>query len=112
MENSSNTTIYFIIDWDDKNITKSDDHAAGVSFIINHTWTKPGKYNITVTVSDDQHSAMTKKTMEIYPSNNAGVNIPESSNFLLILLALLALMVLLLLFLLAKRTKDKDDEEK
>jgi len=112
MENSSNTTISFIIDWDDTNITKSDDHAAGISFIINHTWTKPGKYNITVTASDGQHSAMTKKTIDIYPSDDAGVNIPESSNFLLILLALLALMILLLSFLLGKRGKDNDNEEK
>jgi hypothetical protein len=79
--------------------------------MVNHAWTKPGEYNITVTASDGHTDATTKKTIEIYPPIDSG-KIPQSSNFLLILLALLALMFLLFFLLLGKRRKDEEDEEK
>jgi chitodextrinase len=110
--NDSNSDIKFIINWDDGNIIESGNHTAGSLFIINHTWKKPGQYNITVTASDDQTDATTKKTIEIYAPKDSGTKIPESSNFLLVLLALLALMVLLLIVLLGKRSKDEEDKEK
>jgi chitodextrinase len=109
--NDSDSIIKFIIDWDDGNINQSDNHAAGSLFMVNHAWTKPGEYNITVTASDSHTDATTKKTIEIYPPNTSG-KIPESNNFLLILLALLALMFLLFFLLLGKRRKDEEDEEK
>jgi chitodextrinase len=104
--NDSNSDIKFIIDWDDGNIIESGNNTARSLFIINHAWTKPGEYNITVTAYDGQTDATTKKTIEIHPPLDSGAKIPESSNFLLILLALLALMLLLLFFLLAKRRKN------
>jgi chitodextrinase len=109
--NDTTSNIKFIIDWDDGNNSESGNHAEGLLFMINHTWTKPGEYNITVTVSDDQTAATTRKIIEIYPPNASG-KIPESSNFLLILLALLALMFLLFFLLLGKRRKDEEEEEK
>jgi chitodextrinase len=109
--NDSNSDIKFIIDWDDGNIIESGNNTARSLFIINHAWTKPGEYNITVTAYDGQTDATTKKTIEIHPPLDSGAKIPESSNFLLILLALLALMLLLLFFLLAKRRKNEEEEK-
>jgi chitodextrinase len=105
--NDTTSNIKFIIDWDDGNISESGNHAEGLLFMINHTWTKPGEYNITVTASDGQTAATTSRTIEIYPPINSG-KIPQSSNFLLILLALLALMFLLFFLLLGKRRKDEE----
>ncbi len=109
--NDSESLIQFIIDWGDGNISESGHVAAGSFYVINHTWTQLGGYNITITATDGQDNAITKRTMKIIPSINSGAKIPESNNFLLILLALLALMFLVYFLLLGKRKKD-DEEEK
>lgn len=107
---SSNITVR--ITWGDGTSSESGHHAAGSVFMINHTWRQLGEYNITVTVSDGQTEAMTKRTMSIIPPIESGAKIPESNNFLLILLAILALMFLLYFLLLGKRKKDDEEEEK
>lgn len=109
--NGSEDTLQFIVDWDDEAISQSNSHSAGSSFLINHVWTQPGTYHITVTASDGFTNATAKKTIDIYPPVSPG-KIPVSSNFLLILLALLTLMFLLFFYLLGKRKKDDDGAKK
>ena len=109
--NESENSLRFIIDWDDGTSNESNGYSAGSPFLIQHTWTQPGAYHITVTAFDGVTDATAQKTIEIYPPTSSG-EIPESSNFLLILFALLALIFLLLFFLFGKRKKNKDEEEK
>jgi chitodextrinase len=109
--NDAESPIRFIIDWGDGNISESDLVVAGSFCMINHTWTQLGEYTITLTATDGQDNAITKRTLKIIPPFVSGAKIPESNNFLLILLALLALILLLYFLLFGKRKKD-DEEEK
>jgi len=105
--NESVSTISYIINWGDNHIMESGNHIKGSWVHINHAWTIPGTYNITVTASDDHTTATTIRTIDIYPPMDSG-KIPESNNFLLILLALLAFLLLLFFVLLGKRKKDNE----
>jgi PKD domain/Fibronectin type III domain len=109
--NSSENALQFIVNWDDGAISQNNGHPARSSFLVNHAWTQPGTYHITVTASDGYTNTTAQKTIDIYPPASLG-KVPESSNFLLILLALLGLMFLLLFFLFGKRKKDDDGEKK
>lgn len=105
--NDSVTDIKFIIEWGDGNSNESDYLEVGSFFTIHHKWTHPGEYTIHVTAFDGQTNATTIKSIKIYTPNESGANIPESSNFLLLLLTLLALILLLYLFLLGSGKKDE-----
>ncbi len=62
---SDNDTIIYTFDWGDGITESSGLLPNGILYVKNHSWTKAGKYTLTVTASDSKISSSSKKTIWI-----------------------------------------------
>jgi hypothetical protein len=62
---ADNDTIHYTFDWGEPVSPSSGFLPNGSSFTVNHSWATPGRYNLTVTVTDNQTESSSKITVFI-----------------------------------------------
>jgi uncharacterized repeat protein (TIGR01451 family) len=110
--NDFDVFVRFIIDWGDNMNDESEFLQAGIPFSINHSWSHPGNYVITVIAIDEQRNTTANTTISIFGEGESPAPIPESNNWVLLLLALLAFFALLIAYLITRRKKDDEETGK
>ena len=60
-----NDTIQYTFDWGESATQSSGFLPNGTSYTVNHSWTTPGQYTLTVTVTDNQTEASSSMTINI-----------------------------------------------
>jgi PKD repeat protein len=61
-----NDIIQYAFDWGDSATLSSGFLPNGTSYIVNHSWTTPGQYTLTVTVTDNQTESSSSMIINIY----------------------------------------------
>ena len=56
-QDANNDSIYFVIDWGDDTIENTEVVESGSRVDINHTWSEPGLYEVSVTAKDDHNAS-------------------------------------------------------
>jgi PKD repeat protein len=75
-----NDTIQYTFDWGEPTNQSSGFLPNGTSYSVNHSWTTPGQYILTVTVTDNQTEAFSSMTINI----NAVEKKPSTPGFELV----------------------------
>jgi uncharacterized repeat protein (TIGR01451 family) len=110
--NDFDALVRFIIDWGDNISSETEFLQASSPFSINHSWSHPGDYVITVNTVDEQRNTTANMIITIYEEVESPAPTPESSNWMLLLLALFAFLALLFTYLIGRRKKDDEETGK
>jgi uncharacterized repeat protein (TIGR01451 family) len=91
----------YLIDWGDDTTHQTTMLPSGQHFVLQHRWSKPGTYTITVTASDGSLAATSEKDVKIQ-------EMLVVDNIWIIVLALLALIALLAILLHSRKKKKSE----
>jgi len=88
-----NDTIQYTFDWGDSTSQSSDFVASGTRISMNHSWKTPGKYTLTVTVTDNKTISSSQFTLDI----KAGLDNQDSTPGFEGMLFLCAIVIFIIL---------------
>jgi hypothetical protein len=91
-----NDPINYVVVWDDGTKDSSGFMSNGTAFVINHSWVSPGRYMVTVSVSDNQTTSMSELLVNIW-ERSEDIPVPADNRGFLILVGVLFVVLLMIL---------------